>query len=82
MWQISSPLRHLILYLCPALHLPLGNLMSSQKFRQIRFSRSKVCDMQNLGDRCNEDMGRSTAKMVAVIQNHKIFSTQKLCKII
>ena len=82
MWQISSPLRHLILYLCPALHLPLGNLMSSQKFRQIRFSRSKVCDMQNLGDQCNENMGRSTSKMVAVIQNHKIFSTQKLCKII
>ena len=43
-------------------------------FRQIRFPRSKVCHMQNLGDRCNENMGRSTAMMVAVIQNHKIFS--------
>ena len=74
MWQISSPLRHLILYLCRAVHLPLGNLMSSQKFRQIRFPRSKVCHMQNLSDRCNEDMGRITAMMVAVIQNHKIFS--------
>ena len=39
--------------------------MSSQKFRQIRFPRSKVCHMQNLGDRCNENMGRSTAMMVA-----------------
>ena len=65
MWQISSPLRHLILYLCRAVHLPFGNLMSSQKFRQIRFPRSKVCHMQNLGDRCNENMGRSTAMMVA-----------------